>query len=381
MDKKDEIILQQLDVIRTMTQNNLNRMGSDFWGAPLTPDAPKSAVPKEVAPKANAPKSADGAKPNRPAASTGADEKKEEEAPLPPPEKIEDLKKELDTYIGLGEVKREVNNLINMATVFKRREETGLPNADISLHMVFTGNPGTGKTTVARLVAKIYKQLGFLSKGQLIETDRSGLVAGYVGQTAGKVTDVVNSALGGILFIDEAYALARKGMENDFGHEAIDTLVKLMEDHRDDLVVIVAGYTDEMHDFLTSNPGLISRFNKYIDFPDYTDDELMAILEMNAGRQGYRVAEAAKAVVRGMLVKMTLSERMDFGNARGMRNTLEKLVQAQANRLAACEGEVTRDMLEEITEADAKAALVGEEEQKQADSENVAQLAERGEQE
>ena len=330
---------------------------------------------------ANAPKSADGAKPNKPAASTGADEKKEEEAPLPPPEKIEDLKKELDTYIGLGEVKREVNNLINMATVFKRREETGLPNADFSLHMVFTGNPGTGKTTVARLVAKIYKQLGFLSKGQLIETDRSGLVAGYVGQTAGKVTDVVNSALGGILFIDEAYALARKGMENDFGHEAIDTLVKLMEDHRDDLVVIVAGYTDEMHDFLTSNPGLISRFNKYIDFPDYTDDELMAILEMNAGRQGYRVAEAAKAVVRGMLVKMTLSERMDFGNARGMRNTLEKLVQAQANRLAACEGEVTRDMLEEITEADAKAALVGEEEQKQADSENVAQLAERGEQE
>ena len=142
MDKKDEIILQQLDVIRTMTQNNLNRMGSDFWGAPLTPDAPKSAVPKEAAPKANAPKSADGAKPNKPAASTGADEKKEEEAPLPPPEKIEDLKKELDTYIGLGEVKREVNNLINMATVFKRREETGLPNADFSLHMVFTGNPG-----------------------------------------------------------------------------------------------------------------------------------------------------------------------------------------------------------------------------------------------
>lgn len=180
MDKKDEIILQQLDVIRTMTQNNLNRMGSDFWGAPLTPDAPKSTVPKEVAPKANAPKSADGAKPNKPAASTGADEKKEEEAPLPPPEKIEDLKKELDTYIGLGEVKREVNNLINMATVFKRREETGLPNADFSLHMVFTGNPGTGKTMIARLMARVYRSLGILSKGQLVEVDRSGLVAGYV---------------------------------------------------------------------------------------------------------------------------------------------------------------------------------------------------------
>ena len=191
MDKKDEIILQQLDVIRTMTQNNLNRMGSDFWGAPLTPDAPKSAVPKEVAPKANAPKSADGAKPNKSAASIGAGEKKEEEAPLPPPEKIEDLKKELDTYIGLGEVKREVNNLINMATVFKRREETGLPNADFSLHMVFTGNPGTGKTMIARLMARVYRSLGILSKGQLVEVDRSGLVAGYVGQTAIKTSKVI----------------------------------------------------------------------------------------------------------------------------------------------------------------------------------------------
>ena len=148
-----------------------------------------------------------------------------------------------------------------------------------------------------------------------------------------------------------------------------------MEDHRDDLVVIVAGYTDEMHDFLTSNPGLISRFNKYIDFPDYTDDELMAILEMNAKRQGYAVTDEAKQVVRSMLTGMTLSERMDFGNARGMRNTLEKLVQAQANRLAVCENEITRDMLLTITEADAKAALTDESEQKQADGENAEQLA------
>ena len=315
------------------------------------------------------------------AAKAAEESEKPEKRAAEKEETLDELMAQLDSLIGLETVKHEVRSLINLIKVRAMRKEHDLKVMNMSFHMVFTGNPGTGKTTVARLVAKIYKQLGFLSKGQLIETDRSGLVAGYVGQTAGKVTDVVNSALGGILFIDEAYALARKGMENDFGHEAIDTLVKLMEDHRDDLVVIVAGYTDEMHDFLTSNPGLISRFNKYIDFPDYTDDELMAILEMNAGRQGYRVAEAAKAVVRGMLVKMTLSERMDFGNARGMRNTLEKLVQAQANRLAACEGEVTRDMLEEITEADAKTALVGEEEQKQADSENVAQLAERGEQE
>ena len=301
------------------------------------------------------------AAPGEPAQKAQPAKKKEE-----PEKSLDELMAELNGLIGLADVKREVNSLINLIKVRKMRESHGLKVMDMSFHMVFTGNPGTGKTTVARLVAKIYKQLGFLSKGQLVETDRSGLVAGYVGQTAGKVTDVVNSALGGILFIDEAYALARKGMDNDFGREAIDTLVKLMEDHRDDLVVIVAGYTDEMHDFLTANPGLISRFNKYIDFADYTDDELMDILHMNAKRQGYAVSEAADAVVRGMLTAMTLSERLDFGNARGMRNTLEKLVQAQANRLATTEGEITRDMLCEITDADARAALLSEEEQEAA---------------
>lgn len=280
-------------------------------------------------------------------------QKKQEE----PEKTLEELMKELDSLIGLDGVKKEVRTLTNLIKVRKMREQHDLKVMDMSFHMVFTGNPGTGKTTVARLVAKIYKQLGFLSQGQLIETDRSGLVAGYVGQTAGKVTEVVKSALGGILFIDEAYALARKGMENDFGKEAIDTLVKLMEDNRDDLVVIVAGYTEEMHDFLTSNPGLISRFNKYIDFPDYTDDELMAILAMNAKKQGYAVCDEANTVVREMLAKMTLGERLDFGNARGMRNTLEKLVQEQANRIATTEGEITKEMLQQITEADARIAL------------------------
>ncbi|MBP3522078.1 MAG: AAA family ATPase, partial [Clostridia bacterium] len=280
---------------------------------------------------------------------------------------LEELTAELDSLIGLDGVKREVRSLINLIKVRKMREAHDLKVMDMSFHMVFTGNPGTGKTTVARLIAKIYKQLGFLSGGQLIETDRSGLVAGYVGQTAGKVTEVVKSALGGILFIDEAYALARKGMDNDFGREAIDTLVKLMEDHRDDLVVIVAGYTDEMHDFLTSNPGLISRFNKYIDFPDYTDDELMEILAMNAKRQGYTVTDEANQVVRAMLEGMSVSDRLDFGNARGMRNTLEKLVQEQANRLAEATGEITREMLCEITAQDAKTAVSGGEEEETAE--------------
>ena len=305
----------------------------------------------------------------------------QQEKPEEKEQTLEELMAELDGLIGLDGVKREVRTLTNLIKVRKMRREHDLKVMDMSFHMVFTGNPGTGKTTVARLVAKIYKQLGFLSKGQLIETDRSGLVAGYVGQTAGKVTEVVNSALGGILFIDEAYALARKGMENDFGREAIDTLVKLMEDHRDDLVVIVAGYTDEMHDFLTSNPGLISRFNKYIDFPDYTDEELMQILEMNAERQGYAVDEEAQQVVRDMLASMTLGDRLDFGNARGMRNTLEKLVQEQANRLAGLEGEITKEMLQQITQADAKAALRAEEEAQQQEAEAADEAEEAAENE
>ena len=352
MDKKDEIILQQLDVIRTMTQNNLNRMGSDFWGTPLTPDTPKSAVPKEAAPKANAPKSADGAKPNKPAASTGADEKKEEEAPLPPPEKIEDLKKELDTYIGLGEVKREVNNLINMATVFKRREEAGLPNADFSLHMVFTGNPGTGKTMIARLMARVYRSLGILSKGQLVEVDRSGLVAGYVGQTAIKTSKVIEKALGGVLFIDEAYALNGKG-DNDFGQEAIDTLLKAMEDHRDDLVVIVAGYDGLMDEFIHSNPGLESRFNRFLHFADYTAEELLAIFRMQCEKGCYILEPEAEAPLRSLLERR-MADAASFGNARGVRNLFEQILVRQAGRLAG-QASVNREDLTRITAADVEA--------------------------
>ena len=342
MDKKDEIILQQLDVIRTMTQNNLNRMGSDFWGAGPGA-APKSAAPGKSTPAGAAPKSADGAKPQKSAASAGGDKAKDEEAPLPPPEKIEDLKKELDGYIGLAEVKREVNNLISMATVFKRREEAGLPNADFSLHMVFTGSPGTGKTMIARLMARIYRSLGILSKGQLVEVDRSGLVAGYVGQTAIKTGKVIEKALGGVLFIDEAYALNGKG-DNDFGQEAIDTLLKAMEDHRDDLVVIVAGYDGLMEKFIRSNPGLESRFNRYLHFDDYSLDEMLAIFRMQCRKSQYVLSPDAEQDVKDF-IRDENAGGVTFGNARGVRNLFEQILTAQANRLAKLENFTKEDLM------------------------------------
>ena len=258
MDQKDKIILQQLDVIRSMTENGMKRMNSDFWGAPAAPQAP--AAPKAPTPEAGGKKAA---------VSTGQKEAEPKEE-LPPPEKMEDLLEELDSYIGLDVVKDEVRSLINMVQVYKLRREHDLPTTDMSLHMVFTGNPGTGKTMMARMMARIYRSPGHSqSKGQLVEVDRSGLVAGYVGQTAIKTQKAIEKAMGGVLFIDEAYALNGKS-ENDFGQEAIDTVLKAMEDHRDDLVVIVAGYTDLMEKFIHSNPGLESRFNRFLLFPDYT---------------------------------------------------------------------------------------------------------------
>lgn len=194
-------------------------------------------------------------------------------------EKLEAALQELEDLIGLGSVKQEVLACINLLRVNKMRKEKGLPELQTSNHMVFTGHPGTGKTTVARIMAKIYKSLGVVSKGQLVETDRSGLVAGYMGQTALKTAQVIKKAKGGVLFIDEAYALSSEEGSNDYGKEAIDTLVKGMEDYRDDLVVIVAGYVDEMQKFIAMNPGLRSRFNKYIHFANYSAEEMLAIFK------------------------------------------------------------------------------------------------------
>ena len=337
MDKKDQIILQQLDVIRSMTENNMKRMNSDFWGTPfenvgkepVTPAAP--AAPGKGAEKKDTP----------PTATAKPGDGKPAEEELPPPEKMEDLLAELDSYIGLGAVKEEVHNLINMVQVYKLRREHDLPTTDMSLHMVFTGNPGTGKTMMARMMARIYRSLGILSKGQLVEVDRSGLVAGYVGQTALKTQKVIEKAMGGVLFVDEAYALNGKS-ENDFGQEAIDTLLKAMEDHRDDLVVIVAGYTDLMDKFIHSNPGLESRFNRFLLFEDYSLDELMAIFKMRCGK-GYTLSPEAEPLVRDYIAEES-ADGDSFGNARGVRNIFEHILVAQNNRLAKLDT-VTRDDL------------------------------------
>lgn len=338
MDKKDQIILQQLDVIRSMTENSMKRMNSDFWGTPfenvgkepVTPAAP--AAPGKGEEKKNTP----------PTATAKPGDGKPAEEELPPPEKMEDLMAELDSYIGLGAVKDEVHNLINMVQVYKLRREHDLPTTDMSLHMVFTGNPGTGKTMMARMMARIYRSLGILSKGQLVEVDRSGLVAGYVGQTALKTQKVIEKAMGGVLFVDEAYALNGKS-ENDFGQEAIDTLLKAMEDHRDDLVVIVAGYTDLMDKFIHSNPGLESRFNRFLLFEDYSLDELMAIFKMRCGK-GYTLSPEAEPLVRDYIAEES-ADGDGFGNARGVRNIFEHILVAQNNRLAKMESVTREDLM------------------------------------
>lgn len=264
---------------------------------------------------------------------------------------LDELLNELNSLIGLDVVKNEISSLINLIKVRKLRKEYNLPTMDMSYHMVYTGNPGTGKTTVARLVAKIYKELGILTNGNLVETDRAGLVAGFVGQTALKVKEVVDQAIGGVLFIDEAYSLAGGVGTNDFGMEAIDTLVKLMEDNRDNLVVIVAGYREEMGQFLKANSGLISRFNKFIEFSDYTNDELILILNSMAQKAGYMIDEVVLNAVFNKIITMDTDKKKQFGNARGIRNVFEKIVVNQANRIVTYE-KPTKEQLIEILAID-----------------------------
>ena len=266
---------------------------------------------------------------------TKAEEKKEEK-----PEK--DPMEELNELVGLDKLKKDVEELINLMKLQKMREERGMKSVDISKHLVFSGNPGTGKTTVARILAKLYKQAGILSKGQLVEVDRSGLVAGYVGQTAIKTAEKIQEAMGGILFIDEAYALVKEGQ--DYGQEAIDTILKAMEDNREDFVVIVAGYPDLMETFINSNPGLRSRFNKYFFFEDYTAEELKKIFDIYLKKNDYTLSDEARVIVEKHLDDMVKNKDSNFANAREVRNYFEKIVNRQASRAVNIKDATNEDL-------------------------------------
>lgn len=263
---------------------------------------------------------------------------------------------ELDNMVGLESVKEEVRSLINYVKLIKEREKNGLKSPTVTYHCVFSGNPGTGKTTVARLLARIYRNLGVVSKGQLIETDRSGLIAQYTGQTAPKTNAIIDKAIGGVLFIDEAYAL-NQGESDNYGQEAIATLLKRMEDDRDDLVVIVAGYTEEMKKFIDTNPGLRSRFTRYLNFPDYTSDELYRIFESRMKPYSIVLAPDAQSCLRASLENVMKRKDKNFGNGRYVRNLFETAVTSMANRLSKDKNAHTKLELCTLTKDDIEYAL------------------------
>jgi len=270
---------------------------------------------------------------------------------------LEDIQKDLDALVGLDLVKDEIKTQVAFLQIQKQRAEAGLAEVPTSQHLVFFGNPGTGKTTIARLVAEMYGAIGLLSKGHLVEVDRAGLVGQYVGHTAMKTNRAVKRALGGVLFIDEAYGLNPPGLQqgNDFGREAIETLLKRMEDHRQDLVVIVAGYPKLMEDFLKSNPGLRSRFAREIEFPDYTYEELVDITRLMASEADYQLGAGADKVIQK--IHMKAERNAQFGNARFARNVFEQSLNRQALRLAASGNtSMTKETLQTLEPADFDAA-------------------------
>ncbi len=255
-----------------------------------------------------------------------------------------DYLKELEDLIGLSNVKEQIISLVNLIKAQELRKKNNLKVVNVSLHSVFSGSPGTGKTTVARLYAGILKQLGVLKKGHLIEVDRSELVAGYLGQTAIKTEEIINKALDGVLFIDEAYSLTSSSSDS-YGEEAINVLLKRMEDDRERLVVIVAGYTGEMHTFIDSNPGLQSRFNRYIEFEDYKSEELAQIFVSLAKKNEYEIDDLAKEKLTSHFISITANKAEDFGNGRYVRNLFEKVIQEHANHISKLDNPTEKDLI------------------------------------
>ena len=325
--KQETYIQQCLEVLTALAQNA---------GQPVAPLPPETQTPHPVE------------QPPAPATQP------ESEASSPEPT-VEELLAELDKLVGLEDVKRDVRSLINLMKIRKLRQEQNLSVPPVSLHLVFLGNPGTGKTTVARLLAGLYKTIGILPKGQLVEVDRSGLVAGFVGQTALQTQKVLQSALGGVLFIDEAYALAPAETANDFGREAIDTILKAMEDHRDELMVIVAGYEAPMQRFLDSNPGLESRFNKYFHFDDYTGPQLQAIFQGLCEKNQYQPDQELNAFLPSFFEELYQTRPANFANGREVRNLFEKLIATQSDRVASLDAPTKEDLMQ-LTKADFEAA-------------------------